>query len=206
MARKFNIELFTTAIGNNKDIRNIMAKRAEELIDNNKKELLTSLNLHPVTQEIEEGVDAENISGTLDGYGNLFSFIGFKSGDKPIQKLRTFLRSSIKLKSKTAIDISKENGGKLLHFTFQVKVPTDEELAAQTKMPWESGRSWLFDISRGISGFSRFISKKMRGRSKGGIEAKKNLGRGAFRNTSYWNPIWNAFIKSIGGKKAEKGT
>ena len=32
---------------------------------------------HPVTVELKQGIDASNISGTLGGVTNLFSFIGF---------------------------------------------------------------------------------------------------------------------------------
>ena len=33
---------------------------------------------HPVTIEIKGGIDASNISGTLSGITNLYSFIGFR--------------------------------------------------------------------------------------------------------------------------------
>ena len=47
---------------------------------------------HPVTQEIAGGPNATNISGTLGGIGNLLSYIGFQSGDKPLDVVRTLLQ------------------------------------------------------------------------------------------------------------------
>jgi len=46
---------------------------------------------HPITVEIKTGPYAENISGTLNGYGNLFSFIGFSDGDDPINPIEGLL-------------------------------------------------------------------------------------------------------------------
>ena len=48
-----------------------------------KAKLITEFARHPVTVEIEGGVGAANTSNTLGGRGNLFSFIGFESSDKP---------------------------------------------------------------------------------------------------------------------------
>ena len=44
-----------------------------------KEDLLREFNNHPVTKEIESGVDSLNSSGTLGGVGNLFTFIGLCS-------------------------------------------------------------------------------------------------------------------------------
>ena len=52
---------------------------------------LQDFNSHPVTKEIEAGPNSSNISGTLGGTGNLFTYIGFSSGSKPIEPLRKTL-------------------------------------------------------------------------------------------------------------------
>ena len=39
--------------------------------------LIKQFESHPVTKEISGGSSSSNVSGTLGGYGNLFSFIGF---------------------------------------------------------------------------------------------------------------------------------
>ena len=48
-----------------------------------KSEMIEEFLDHKVTQEIIAGPTADNISGTLGGYGNLFSYIGFNEGDEP---------------------------------------------------------------------------------------------------------------------------
>ena len=52
-----------------------------------KNELIRDFSSHPVTVEIENGVNASNISNTLGGKGNLFTFIGFNAGDNPTQAI-----------------------------------------------------------------------------------------------------------------------
>ena len=41
-----------------------------------KNQLIQEFLNHPITQEIKAGPNASNSSGTLNGKGNLFSFIG----------------------------------------------------------------------------------------------------------------------------------
>ena len=41
----------------------------------------------PITQELMAGPQASNISGTLRGVTNLFSFIGFDAGEKPVDAI-----------------------------------------------------------------------------------------------------------------------
>ena len=48
-----------------------------------KRETIQEFDEHVVTREIEGGVNAENISRTLGGRGNLFSFIGFDANANP---------------------------------------------------------------------------------------------------------------------------
>ena len=63
--------------------KKIMPK-LERQFEDAKKAALQAFEEHPVTREIESGIDSPNISGTLDNVTNLFSFIGFSAGDNPI--------------------------------------------------------------------------------------------------------------------------
>ena len=50
---------------------------------------------HPISLELKGGISANNISGTLGGVTNLFSFIGFDSGDDPIDPIVEILQKTI---------------------------------------------------------------------------------------------------------------
>ena len=52
-----------------------------------KKQMLDEFLTHPVSVEILAGTEAQNSSGTLGGYGNLFSFIGFEKNDAPLEPI-----------------------------------------------------------------------------------------------------------------------
>ena len=57
-----------------------------------KNKMIVEFLNHPVTIELKGGIEAKNISGTLSGgSGNLFSFIGFDSGDDPTDKIEKIL-------------------------------------------------------------------------------------------------------------------
>jgi hypothetical protein len=68
-------------------------KQAQEEINTIKQELLKDYNDHPVTQELEAGVDSENISQTLNGIGNLTTYIGFQDGANPTEPVRDKLKT-----------------------------------------------------------------------------------------------------------------
>jgi hypothetical protein len=80
---------------------------------------------------------------------------------------------------------------------FRVLVPSIDEFENKTPMPWAKGRSWLFGIERGISGFGYFISRALSGRSEGGVQADNAIRSGSFRNTSYFSKMYNGFIKRL---------
>ena len=63
----------------NKDIQDLAYQRASREFERIKKQALAEFDKHPVTQEINGGIQAKNISNTLPGTkgdANLFSFIG----------------------------------------------------------------------------------------------------------------------------------
>jgi hypothetical protein len=156
-----------------------------------KQELLESFDEHPVTQELEQGPEGENISHTLNGKGNLFSFIGFYDGDEPTETVREALEKfTILLKTPETI----ETGNKII-FRFGVRFPSMTELEALTPMPWESGRSWLRGIERGISGFGHYIYWIISERSRSGtaLQTATTLRDGKYTPTSYLSRILKEF-------------
>jgi hypothetical protein len=142
------------------------------------------LNL-PITQEIMGGSDSTNISGTLGGYGNLFSFIGFEKSDKPIDPILDLLESS---------SITVREGADHLA---TITIPSAASIFSVTPMPWASGRSWAKGIESGISGLGFYINKSGVGRSTAGIQTSKKIKGGTFKRTQYISTFIQKYIKQF---------
>ena len=71
---KINTKNLYSKVSNNKKFQQQVNKKVQLTVENNKKLALQELENHPVTQEIMSGPGARNSSGTLGGYGNLFSY------------------------------------------------------------------------------------------------------------------------------------
>ena len=150
-----------------------------------RKDFLREFDEHPITNEIEAGPDASNSSGTLSGYGNLFSFIGFSKGDSPVAQLRSYLRSSIR-----ASNLKKERGARTKAY-FTISKPEMKTITAVTPMPWEAGRSWVRSIERGISGFGYYMNTMTRrfSRSGAGIQVDNRLRSGGYVPRKYMSQM-----------------
>ena len=197
---KYNKRSIFSKVRKSPAMRRRALQEAQKLFSRKKKEFLSEFEGHPITQEIEAGATASNISGTLGGYGNLFSFIGFDLN--PIEQLRGFLRKSFNIKY-SGRSLVRGQSGKLT-LKYRVTYPSMQELASITRMPWEGG-SWLVNVERGISGFSSYMYDRFDGRSGQGFQAKaagmgsrgpQKIRGGAYRPTSYMSPILVRF-KSI---------
>jgi len=169
-------------------------KSIEEKIKEAQKHLLENFEKHPVTIEIAAGPQGTNVSGTLGGIGNLFSYIGFSSGDKPLGPIRIMLKQyDIKFhhsKKKTTINIT---------------VPTTTEIFRATPLPWATGRSWAKGIETGISGLGTYLNiDSARSRSGTGIQTKAKQRAGRFKNRTYLSSLLKNYYKEI--KKIERTT
>lgn len=194
MATQIKSADLKSAISNNRQIKKIALLIAQKKLDIAKNELINDFIAHPVSKEIAGGPDQSNTSGTLGGYGNLFSFIGFDSGSSPIKLWVSFLKTKIKIKNKNPK--IKFSGNDNVSFEFDVSGVSDTEFLSVSKMPWESGRSWIKAIEQGISGFSFYVSKKL-GRSGGGIQSKNSVRSGQYQKTSYWTSMWKKFLINL---------
>lgn len=142
----------------------------------------------PVTVEIDGGVFASNVSSTLGGKGNLFSFIGFEAGSDPTQPIKELLRNKINFSVKALT-----NG----NFKIEIAAPTKEILYNVSPIPWNPGRSWLDGIEKGISGLGSYIYKESpASRSGKGVQTKTNVG-GRFSNRSYMTTILKEFQRNV---------
>lgn len=151
-----------------------------------KKEMLMEFLQHPVTQEIQSGPTASNISGTLS-HGNLFSFIGFEAGSDPIAPI-------IQVIEDTNIYFYSRKKGE---FLAKIIMPSAVSIFSVTPLPWANGRSWAKGIESGISGLGFYINKQDVGRSEAGVQLKGKVRSGSFKNTKYISHLISKYSKKF---------
>ena len=169
-------------------------QQAQNEMSKIKQELLEDYNDHPVTKELEAGADSENISQTLNGIGNLTTYIGFQEGSNPTEPVRDKLKT-VTLNPKGKVSDNDSN----LSFEFDVIAPSIEEIESVGSLPFEQGNSWIRGIENGISGFGAYIYGRMfkNSRSGKGLQGRKSFRQGDFRPVSYMNEIMNKFYSKI---------
>jgi len=156
---------------------------------------------HPITRELQQGPSSMNLSGTLGGRGNLFSFIGFYSSTDPIGPVREILKSNLNLVSRQ----KKIYGTRGVEaFRYSLSMPTLDSFSLVARMPWESGNSWVVGIERGISGFSNYMyftrgEGRFASRSRSGkaLQSREATNAGTFRATEYITEILNNYRKRL---------
>ena len=168
---------------------------------------------HPVTQEIDAGVDAPNISNTLvpSSYDhmNLFSFIGFNAGDHPTDEIRSRLSPDSPDGPKMSY-IGKDSNR--LEFHYKISSPSQDAIYQATPLPWAPGISWAKRIEVGMAGLGQFLNlsegqSRSNSRSGGGIQVKNTLRPGVqYRATSYLSSIFNNFLHHMKGDRSFRPT
>jgi hypothetical protein len=154
-------------------------KRLADKVERAKEELVQEFNESPVTQEIEAGPDVEHSRVLPEGYGNLFSFLGFEDGSDPVSPVREQLER-IGVNKKPQVTANK--------WVFTIRVPSADDLEKASPMQWETGRSWINAITKGLTGFSYYLStlKRRVGRSGTGVQTENVIRPGTyFAGTSY---------------------
>jgi len=192
MAGKVNKKLIQKEIFNNRAVKKMVRDIVGKEVEKEKALFRADFESHPVTQELEGGENASNISGTLGGYGNLFSFLGFNKGANPTTPVKILIQK-----------ILLDRNVKTTSNGFQIKViiPSKEEFASVARLPWEGGRSWLLDMERGISGLGSFLYGRFNAsRSGGGIQSKYKYSNRTFRPVKYFSLMYNKFIRRLGVK------
>lgn len=154
-----------------------------------KNKLIRTFSQHLVTKELEAGINASNISGTLAGRGNLFSFIGFEPSEKPTRAIHEKLNEI-----SIASTIISKNGASRTTVLF----PSAEEIFSATPMPWAQGRSWAKGIEEGISNLGQYLYKETKtSRSGKGIQSKNQVSAASFSKTDYISKMINEFQSEI---------
>lgn len=163
---------------------------ADEVIVDNLNRYISEIQNHSISQEISAGSNSDNISRTLDGEGNLFSFIGFESSDKPIEKLKNIIKNNTFIKFKSSKDGI---------FNFSVFTPSPNEIYSETPMPFEGGKSWVKGIEKGISGFSNYLYGLIFPQSRSGraIQTENKIRKSNFKPTSYFTSLYNNFLNNF---------
>lgn len=156
-------------------LREAATKVAQERFDTAVQELKDDFDSNPVTQEIEGGLRASNkISETLKSRSpteNLFAFIGFDAGDKPIKEIRERLDPSHPQGPKLR-QVGKDTTRNSIRYQFKASTPDEKALWNATPLPRAPGLSWAQKIETGIQGFQSFLARDGKGYSGGGIQAK----------------------------------
>lgn len=175
-------------------IREKAQRIMRERVDSAQKIMVNTFDSHPVTLEIKAGKEVANFSGTLGGYGNLFTYIGFEDGSDPTSGLRNLLNQQIQIIYRGFLLRGREQGD----LRFEVKLPSILALEAVSEMPWASGESWATGIEEGISGIGQYLALEARAsRSGGGIQnVKMNLPR-SFNTQPYLSTILKSFVDAF---------
>jgi len=192
MAARINKSILKNEISKaqSESLRKQAAVIANDLLIEKKKQYIEKIQNHPISEELSNGPSAENISRTLDGEGNLFSFIGFNDSDKPVEDLIDVIQKNTSIKEKDA-----KNG----IFRFEVYSPSMDELKNTTRMPFEVGNSWLSGLEKGISGFSYYFYGLIFPSSRSGkaIQSKNRVRRANYKPTKYFSSLYKNFIESF---------
>ncbi|MAE55536.1 MAG: hypothetical protein CMK23_06035 [Porticoccaceae bacterium] len=153
-----------------------------------KQEMIKNFLNHPITKEILDGPNGTNSSGTLGGYGNLFTFIGFNKSDRPIDPI-------IELLSQTNFNCSRMVRG-VINIT--VEIPSRDQIFRATPLPWAPGISWAQRIEIGMSGLGMYMNKNSStSRSGAGIQTQSKIRGGRFTNTQYITAFLNRWAKQF---------
>ena len=170
-------------------------KRFQAAFQKTKNKMMVDFLNHPVTLELKAGINSSNISGTLGGATNLFSFIGFDSSYDPIGPIENMLNKTnykfVRITSKSV--------------EFAVDIPEPKEIFSVTPMPWASGRSWAKGIESGISGLGYYLKvSRDSSRSGLGIQSPKRVRAGGvkFKNTQYISALIKQYKKEFENLKS----
>jgi|688.fasta_scaffold07936_4 hypothetical protein len=193
MAGRINKKIIEEQIFASKSVKKLMRDIVEKEVQKEKILFQNEFESHPVTQELDGGETSSNNSGTLGGYGNLFSFLGFNAGSKPTAPVKLLIRSIALSPS-----LPRKSGSK---FRFTMNVPSKDDFASISSLPWESGRSWLLDIERGVSGLGAYLYGRFStSRSGGGIQSKFKYSDRVFKPVKYFSQMYTKFLKRVGVK------
>lgn len=163
-----------------------------------KDELVKSFLDHDATKEILGGPTANNITNSINGGGNLFTYIGFNEGQDPITPVVNLLENSINILENPSV-VQKTDS---ILYSYPIETPTIEQIEATTPAPFVGARSWLIGIEEGsLGGIGQYIYRLFfpnpPSRSTGGLQ-RKNVQTGkSFNKVPYLLNLLEKFKKRI---------
>jgi hypothetical protein len=166
-----------------------ITRRIRKTFQREKNKMIAEFLNHPVTVEIQAGIASENISQTLAGITNLFSFIGFEQGYDPISPITEFLQTSVQ------INFVRTTGRSII---YRIEIPEASDIFEITPMPWASGRSWAKGVETGISGLGYYLKVEANSRSGLGIQTQNQVRKKVkFQNVPYISSLIKKYQKQF---------
>ena len=177
-----------------KALENLAYGSASKKVKTAQQMLLQEIEEHHVTQSIENGTK----SSALGFQANIFEFLGFNRGDKPVEVLRSAYSNFIHLKR---VPLKKKVSATKINYDFTVSYPSLTEIYAQTPLPWGGGRSWVRAIEKGgVSNFNFTLanSRFQTSRSGTAIQSQYQVRDFNYKPVPYLSPIINKFRANLG--------
>lgn len=169
---KINAEKFSKTVGD--AVYSLAAssgnrRRIDSELNRATAEVVKKVIDHPISQEILGGPEVRNNpSGTLGGYGGLFSFIGFSADATPIADIVGVIDAE-----GFRIGGVRRAGNVT---TMDIASPKMTEIWRNTPIPWQDGESWVRGVEeKGISGLGQYLNTRWDGRSGWGVQIKTKV-------------------------------
>ena len=189
---KYNIRSIRRKVFKSRSFSKQANKRITQSLARARSVMMSDFDNHPVSKELSQGPDGRNLSSTLGGYGNLFSFIGFDSSANPVGEVRKLLMQYPRLSSGK---VSKDK------IVFTISIPNLIDFAAVSRMPWEGGKSWVTSVEMGISGFSSYMygvfGSGRKSRSGKAIQADRQIRADSYKPMPYMSNIIKRLVTNI---------
>lgn len=154
MPRKIKIEGLKGALSKNETFKDFVQEVAQRDLVERKGRLKNLIEVHPVSRELRGGVSSPNISGTMGGYGNLYTFLGGFEGDV-VERIINNIMEKVVIGRVREV---KNASASLLSFRAEVSVSVAE---VDEPLSFEN-RGVIDAVENGIGNFSHFVYQKGR--------------------------------------------
>lgn len=196
MGRIVNLNKLRKKVSDSRSVRKKIGDAFEKQLVNRQKKLVIAFDGHPVTQEVQGGRDASNISGALNGYGNLYTFLGFNHPEDPTSVIRSYLAAKIPYKI-----TSSRSTAKGFAIYFKASLPGIRDIQALSILS-HLGRSWVTGVEMGkVDGFQYYLNRKKyiwtSSNSGKGIQIDKRLRNTNIKPIKYVNHLLERFRESL---------